>query len=74
MERDCREYERQDAAAAVCDCADDARGWWDCVDCAVHGAEARAEGDAEHKSEMDAENAWLRHAENQGFYDDDRGW
>jgi hypothetical protein len=56
-----------------CECPSDASGPWDCCDCPVHGEEACAEMEAQYKSEMAAENAWLHHAENQGWNDDPRG-
>lgn len=57
-----------------CKCPTPARGWWDCLDCPVHGKAASDEGAAEQASEIAAENAWLTHAENQGWDDDPRGW
>jgi hypothetical protein len=46
-----------------CTCPFNVSGPWDCVDCARHGEAAQADMEAEAKAEMDAENAWLRHAE-----------
>lgn len=51
------------AITLACTCPEDAAGPWDCVDCPLHGAEAAAEVEAQHKSETDAENGWLRAAE-----------
>jgi len=47
-----------------CECPDDASGPWDCTECPLHGEEMEKELAAMHQSEIDAENAWLRAAEN----------
>lgn len=52
---------------AKCSCPANARGPWECLDCPVHGAEASADVEAEARSEQQAESAWLRAAENQGY-------
>lgn len=46
-----------------CACPSDATGPWDCIECPVHGERAAKECEAEHRAEMQAENAWLRAAE-----------
>ncbi len=38
---------------------------FDALECPIHEAEALAECEAEQAAEIAAENAWLRHAENQ---------
>lgn len=48
----------------TCTCPPDAAGPWDCFDCELHGEAAEAEVAAQARSEMDAENGWLRAAEN----------
>jgi hypothetical protein len=60
------------AAPAGCTCGE---RQWDAgsLDCPLHGEENEKDLAAEHAAEMAAENAWLHHAENAGFYDDPRG-
>jgi hypothetical protein len=50
-----------------CECPDDARGPWDCCECQLHGEAMQAECAAEQQAECDAENAWLRAAENHDY-------
>lgn len=58
----------------TCTCPEQARGWWDCLDCPEHGADAAAAGDADCAAEMQAENAWLRYAEYDPRMNDPREW
>ena len=48
----------------TCTCPADAAGPWDCTECPAHGEAANIEVEAQAKAEMDAENGWLRAAEN----------
>lgn len=51
-----------------CSCTD---SQWDpeSIDCPIHGEDNEAECAAQAKSEIDAENAWLRYEENRGYDD-----
>jgi len=53
-----------DGESPLCTCPELARGPWDCLDCSEHGQQAADECAAEQQAEIDAENAWLRAAEN----------
>lgn len=59
------EHWRSETVELVCSCT---ASVWDSVDCPIHGAEAEAECARQQKAELDAEYAWLRHAENSMEY------